>query len=134
MSLPLDDADQIDRHRQDTINIDLWYPGIEDHAKYLEIGLIHVRASDGIRVWYDFKRDGFVVEQPWYERVEITKPGATYRSFDEVEHWQEVGFFRSWALKSQNVVAPPDLTRIASLGPAEQRGTDRTGQSGDCLL
>src|SRR5688500_9294541 len=104
--LPLDDQTQVQRGREDTIDFDFWYPRSDGSAKYLEVGLMDVRASDGIRISYDFDRDGYVIEQPWYEDVEITKPGATYRSFDQIEHWQEVGFYRSWALKSQDKVAP----------------------------
>jgi hypothetical protein len=103
---PLDDPDQVTRYRGDTILIDLYYPRTEGHAQYIEVGLLDVRASDGIRVSYDFDRDGYMIEQPWYEEVEITKPDATYRSFNQVEHWQEVGFFRSWALKARNKSVP----------------------------
>jgi hypothetical protein len=109
MSLPFDDPEQVQRYHRDdttdTIGVDLFYPRLEGHVTHIEIGLMDVRAADGIRVWYDFDRDGFVVEQPWTEEIEITQPGATYRSFDTVEHWQEVGFFQSWALKNQNKTA-----------------------------
>ncbi len=104
-TLPLDDPDQMNRSRPDTIEFDFWYPRSERAARYLIVGLMDVRASDGIRVRYDFDRDGYTIEQPWYEEVEITKPGASYQSFEQVEHWQEVGFFRSWALKDHDRTA-----------------------------
>ncbi len=102
MSKPFDDPHQVARLRDDTIGVELYYPRTPGHVTYVEVGLMDVRAADGIRVSYDFDRDGFVVEQPWYEDVEITKPGATYRSFDQVEHWHEVGFFKSWVLKGMD--------------------------------
>lgn len=74
----------------DTAYYDLEYPGINDNPIYLELGLMHVRASDGIRVSYDFERDGWKIEQ------------ASKFSWDIEDtvcdrDWQEVAFVQSWA-------------------------------------
>ena len=47
-----------------TLDIDLYYPrpASKDVTK-VALGLCDVRASDGIRLSYDFVRDGWVVEQ-----------------------------------------------------------------------
>lgn len=83
---------------QDTAHIDIWYPRNDDTAvKFLEVGLMDVRASDGIRVHYDFERDGFVVCQP--------KPivsGIKDSCIECGEEWIEVGFFQSWKFNDWN--------------------------------
>ena len=43
--------------------IDLWYPRLDENVKEIEIGLMDVRAADGILVSYDFERDGWVIKQ-----------------------------------------------------------------------
>lgn len=44
-------------------SIDLWYPRIAGHVTALEVGLIDVRASDSLRVSYDFARNGWRIAQ-----------------------------------------------------------------------
>ncbi len=56
-----------------------------------------MRASDGIRVHYDYNRDGFVVEQPRDHYVKLSD-----KSYDTVTDWIEVGFFQSWAINDPN--------------------------------
>jgi len=68
----------------DSATVVLPYPNISPNAKYLEIELDHVRASDGIRVSYDFERDGWAIEQSSDLK-------------DDDPDWQEVAFVRSWA-------------------------------------
>lgn len=76
------------RLRGDTVHLDLWYPGIEDNARYVSVGLMHVRAADNIRISYDFGRDGWKIEQAsrfaWVDNV---------RDPD----WAEVAFVQAWA-------------------------------------
>lgn len=76
----------------DTVNIDLHHPDLMQQ-QYIEIGLDHVRASDGIRVCYDLGRDGFSIQQPY----------TTYHKVDGVlqarENWVETAFVQSWALE-----------------------------------
>lgn len=80
----------------DTAHVDLWYPTFRP-IKYIEIGLMDVRASDGIRVSYDFDRDGWVIEQnaPTMEPIDDT-------CSQQVDHWKEVAFCKSWALTPEN--------------------------------
>ena len=53
----------------DTLRVELLYPPYEadpfggGRIRYVELNQESVRASDGIRLHYDFDRDGFVVEQ-----------------------------------------------------------------------
>ena len=42
----------------DTMSFDFCYPR-KNKIKHLFVGLSDVRASDGIRITYDFERDGF---------------------------------------------------------------------------
>lgn len=68
------------------IMISLNYPRSEGHANTVDIDLCDVRASDGIRVTYDFDRDGWVILQPKGENL---------------EEWVETAFVRSWALEEK---------------------------------
>ena len=87
-----------------TAHVDIWYPECEGRPKFLNVGLIDVRASDGVRLHYDFERDGFVVEQPKpiVERVE--EDGCIVCG----EEWIEVGFFQSWRFNTWKDGSPPD--------------------------
>lgn len=80
------------------LNVELTYPpkvdGSNPHnqVRYVFIDQESARASDGIRVYYDYERDGFVIQQ-----------ASTFEwdADDEVqdEDWQEVAFVESWARK-----------------------------------
>jgi hypothetical protein len=82
----------------DTIRIEFAYPRLEGHIKYMELGLQDVRASDGIRIHYDFERDGYVVEQPYVNEKDM----GTYIDAS-TDTWEEVGFFQSWALEKKGI-------------------------------
>ena len=74
----------------DEMHIDVWYPRNETSpVKSLVIGLMDVRAADDIRVCYDFKRDGWKIEQAstfeWAGDDEVCDPD-----------WQEVAFVQAW--------------------------------------
>lgn len=45
------------------VEIELWYPRIEDNIKSIQISLGDVRAADNIRIQYDFERDGWSIQQ-----------------------------------------------------------------------
>ena len=75
---------------KDTARIDLWYPR-NNEVKFIKIGLMDVRAADGIRVHYDFERDGFAICQP---KPILTKLEDS--SYDSDEEWIEVAFCQSW--------------------------------------
>lgn len=57
---------------------------------YVVINQESVRASDGVRLYYDYARDGFVIEQAstfqWEVDDQVCDPD-----------WQEVAFIQSWA-------------------------------------
>lgn len=77
--------------RGDWAEFVFWYPRPgTPHVRVLEVSLMDVRASDGIRIRYDFDRDGWSIEQAsvW-----------SWPADDEVmdADWQEVAFIESWA-------------------------------------
>lgn len=73
-----------------TLCIDLEHPRVEENVRALKIGLSDVRGSDGIRVSYDFDRDGWVIEQASI---------FSWDPADEVQDddWKEVALVQSWA-------------------------------------
>lgn len=79
-----------------TLQVDLCYSNVEPKKKiqYVGVGILHVRASDGIRISYDYERDGYVVEQPTQ---------LTWASDDEIcdPKYKEVAFIESWALSEE---------------------------------
>lgn len=80
----------------DELHVDLTYPPWTDadnktgQCRYVVVNQEAVRASDGVRLHYDYERDGFVVEQP---RPYVTLADGVYHSG---QTWIEVGFFQSW--------------------------------------
>jgi hypothetical protein len=80
--------------RDDLCSVEVWYPRVREQRTgkipTVYVGLMDVRASDGIFIRYDFERDGWVImQEPGKEGddcVEDTGPP------------QEVAFARSWAL------------------------------------
>jgi len=84
--------------RGDELTVELMFPPRTDgednaNARYVLVNQSSVRASDGVRLFYDYDRDGFVVQQPRVRMIKISDGG-----YDSVEDWTEVGFFQSWAL------------------------------------
>jgi len=73
----------------ETRTVDIWYP-LRSPESCVEISLVDIRASDGIRVSYDFDRDGWVIKQP------------TTNVDGEQTGWQEVAFAKSWQLEKTN--------------------------------
>lgn len=76
--------------RNNTLNVELYYPR-STHIKFIEVGLMDIRAADSIRISYDFDRDGWIIEQ-----ASIFEWESGETDFDE--GWQEVAFIESWAL------------------------------------
>lgn len=76
----------------DTKRVCLEYPRNEGNPKFVEVDLMDVRAADGLRISYDFERDGWKVEQAstfsWEADDEKCDPD-----------WQEVAFVQAWARK-----------------------------------
>ena len=74
--------------KYDTFRMELEYPQVTG-LKYIKIDLCDVRASDGIRISYDFERDGWKIEQP---------SCLEWESNDNVcdEKYKESMFIPSW--------------------------------------
>ena len=89
----------------DTLSVTLTYPPYTDadntnnQVRYIQVDQESVRASDGLRLYYDYERDGFVVQQAstfqWESGDDVCDPD-----------WQEVGFFQSWARERVSSTAP----------------------------
>lgn len=79
-------------HRGDTLRVELTYPNIgpPERARFVYLNQESTRASDGVRLHYDYARDGWVVCQPGK---------SVWRGDDEEmdEDWGEVAFIASWA-------------------------------------
>lgn len=73
---------------KDTTAVELAYPKISE-IKYVTVDLLDVRAADGIRISYDFERDGWIIEQAsvfeWDASDRVCNPD-----------WQEVAFVQAW--------------------------------------
>lgn len=83
--------------RKDVKNVmfvDLEYPRNQD-IQCIEINLVDVRAADGIRIQYDFERDGWSISQAqvfsWDAGDTICDP-----------KWKEVAFIDGWASKTDD--------------------------------
>lgn len=76
--------------RENVLEVDLWYPRVEDNIDTIQVMLMDVRAADDIQISYDFERDGWVIKQAskfvWDADDEICDPD-----------WQEVAFIAAWA-------------------------------------
>lgn len=94
------------RQSADHLYVDLTYPPYTDDAnddpiqvRYVVVNQESVRASDGVRLSYDYARDGWVIEQASTFQWEAGD--------DECDpDWQEVAFVESWAREQK-----PDFLR-----------------------
>lgn len=78
--------------RGDTLAVTLTYPnlGVPSQCRYVHVDQESVRASDGVRLSYDYQRDGWIVEQA--SRFEWDADDAVMDP-----DWREVAFIKSWA-------------------------------------
>lgn len=88
------DGYTVDR-RGDMVTVEIWYPGSDgQRVRFVEVGLLDVRAADSVRISYDFDRDGWKIEQArFFDGApigEVYDPG-----------WAEVAFVRAWALRER---------------------------------
>lgn len=67
------------QHQEGILYVDIWYP--KTPAPKVEVDLVHVRAADPIRVSFDFPRNVWVIEQPYYRKDEHG---------EDTEDWREV--------------------------------------------
>lgn len=92
----------------DEVDITLVYPpwtdadNDRDQCRYVVVNQEATRASDGLRLHYDYARDGFVVEQP-----EPYLTATASDSYEYNERWHEVGFFPSWQFMKWENGNPP---------------------------
>lgn len=90
------------KRQGDVLVVELFYPRTPSpdrpNVSTVEVGLMDVRASDSVRVSYDFERDGWVIKQAsvfeWGEDDET----------DGDSDWQEVAFVKAWGRQR---VPPP---------------------------
>ena len=82
----------------DTIQVDLMYPR-SSADKFVRVDLCDVRAADGIRISYDFDRNGWKIEQAstfsWDGDDAVCDPD-----------WQEVAFVKAWAREKMDPRTP----------------------------
>lgn len=71
--------------RGGVVKVTLAYPRGDGNPKAVEVEMLEVRCSDGIRIAYHFERDGWVVFQSTNVNDMTDAP------------WREVGFFKAWA-------------------------------------
>ena len=100
MMIYADDSIDVSTHA-DEAHITVMYPNNPDSIiKHVVVNQCSVRASDGLRLHYDYERDGFVIEQAskweWDADDDVCDPD-----------WQEVAFVQSWARESDEAPEGP---------------------------
>lgn len=92
--------------KDDTAFAYLWYPR-SNEVKFFQFGLMDVRASDDIRISYDFDRDGWKIEQAsrfsWSCEDPICDPD-----------WQEVSFIPAWGREETDEQAEKRISDFES--------------------
>ena len=89
--------------------LQLWYPRTDEAQRHVEVELIDTRANDGLRLSFDFDRDGWAIEQPL--------GGAEDEEGETI--WVEVFFARGWGLEPCPFPAAMQPTVLVQ-GPGEQ--------------
>lgn len=90
----LQDMEKYFRIGKDTLGVELWYPQ-HNEIKYIEVGLIDVRATDNLRISYSHDRNGWIIEQASIFSWEAGDKECN-------EDWQEVAFIESWARRVED--------------------------------
>ncbi|AGK86865.1 hypothetical protein FDJ58_gp057 [Bacillus phage SIOphi] len=76
------------------VHLEIEHP-VDNSIDTVEIGLCSVRASDDIRIKYDFDRGGWVIYQPKGYFTEVSRSSG--RIVEEYhEEWIESAFCPSW--------------------------------------
>lgn len=70
---------------EDTVEVELWYPKLHP-VKFVQVGLMDVRATDNIRISYDYDRDGWKIGQ----------------ASDDPDDWQEVAFVQAFGRNNED--------------------------------
>lgn len=112
----------IARHGDELI-VEITYPprsdegNPNDQVRYVQVDQESVRASDGVRLFYDYERDGWVIQQAsrfsWATAEDANAPTA--------EDWQEVAFIESWARQETD---EEESLRVDGPAPAETAARD----------
>ena len=87
---------------KDIAEVNLWYPSGEENISTIEVGLMHVRAADSIRISYDFDRNGYVIKQASVFEWEGDDDACD-------SDWQEVAFIKAWGRKGKKDGAPQKI-------------------------
>lgn len=82
------DINQIDKEK--IVHLEMNYPR-NNIIDTIEIGLSEVRASDDIRIKYDFERDGWLILQPKEYYIKLADGSIEYK-----EEWKESAFCQAW--------------------------------------
>lgn len=97
------------------LHVELTYPpwteadDTKGQCRYIRVNQEATRASDGVRLYYDYDRDGFVVQQP-KPHLRLIKDSH----YDSWEEWIEVGFFPSWRFDQSDDEQMAEADRIAT--------------------
>jgi hypothetical protein len=83
--------------REDTITTEFLYPR-SNQIKFIEVGLCDVRATDNIRISYDFDRDGWKIEQSYINEID---KGSYIDAATNI--WEETAFLPSWNLEEKGI-------------------------------
>lgn len=93
-------AENYDVRRVDSVlDINITYPGWQDgenpeRVRFVQVNQESVRASDGIRLCYDYQRDGWSIMQP-----KIHEKLVRENVYEDEEEWIETAFVGSWAFE-----------------------------------
>jgi hypothetical protein len=88
--ITIDNIDIDACEEENVVHLTINYPRA-NAVDTVDIGLCDVRATDGIRVMYDFERDGWIIYQPrsWHPQIDE-------HSYGYKEEWIESAFVPSW--------------------------------------
>lgn len=77
------------------LKVELHYPGVKGNKDTIEVGMTSVRADDGIRLKYDFERNGWAIYKP-----KVTHPYESIGRYGYLEEWVEVAYIPSWQFET----------------------------------
>lgn len=92
---------------------DLRYPGVDGKPTTVEIGLEHVRASDSIRITFDFDRNGWSI-------LQASTFSWSAEDKEQDSDWQEVAFIEAYGREKPG---QPHLAGLEESGRAHRRAS-----------
>lgn len=108
------------------VHVDLLYPKHPGTPKFVVVNQSSVRASDGVRLSYDYDEDGFRVEQPTASAVFLPQAGDS-GEVHEPDTWTQVFFAQSWALELSD--EERDAARDAAFAQQDQHRAALKGKA-----